>query len=140
MIFNTTLYSNVDNEHYYDCECSDCLGRERTSKITKLFNIIFFRNQHWYDCECEECLRNERLSKITKYLIVIMLCGAFFYLGFLCHDKLIQKRPFTVNERQTWFRENGYLDVNEPKNFDGKCGELLHKAEKDAMFWNYEKK
>ncbi len=76
---------------------------------------------------------------MTKYLIIILLCGIFFYLGFLWHDEVIQKRPYTVNERQQWFRENGYLDINEPRNFDGRCGVLLHDAEKEALFWNYEK-
>ena len=72
-------------------------------------------------------------------LIIILVCGGWFFLGFLWHDEVIQKRPMTVNERQIWFRENGYLDVNEPKNFDGKCGKLLHDAEKNALFWNYDK-
>lgn len=112
-LFNTTFFCNADNEHYYDCECSKCLSY--SSK--KGYNMNYFE---------------KTLVTIIVILFIIVLAIHFSVPE--------HTRPMTVNERQTWFRENGYLDVNEPKNFDGKCGELLHNAEKDAMFWNYEKK
>ncbi len=100
--------------------------------------------RHYIDCECSECLygtskKGFKMKKLAFQLIALSLCSLFYFIGRL-HTTMFNNRPMTVNERQTWFRENGYLDVNEPKNFDGKCGELLHNAEKDAMFWNYEKK
>ena len=98
-----------------------------------------FTNKHWYDCECKECLKIERILRAIKILIVILLCLISFLAGWFNHSRTFWERPYTVNERQTWFRENGYLDVNEPKNFDGKCGKLLHDAEKNALFWNYER-
>ena len=76
---------------------------------------------------------------MKKVALIAFLLG---YLVFDIHYHVTQEpiRPYTVNERQTWFRENGYLDVNDVRNFDGKCGTLLHDAEKDAMFWNYERR
>ncbi len=73
-------------------------------------------------------------------LVPILVILLYLSLAANLSQWVHHKRPYTVKERQTWFRENGYLEIDNELNYDGKCGKLLHEAEDNALFWNYEKR
>ncbi len=105
------------------------------------YNTKEYKN-HYNDCECSDCLGLTIKTKSEHFMInsmlILTLCIISYFFGYYWCYRTFWNRPYTVNERQTWFRENGYLNLNNEKNFDGKCGKLLHKAEENALFWNYQ--